>query len=87
MKARLLKRISFVGKSLLWSVILYMAFVLTFNWDDVATGFQQYRNNLPVTNAVVANEIPSSGTKHSVLVAAIKTVVAEFGKVAAAIHN
>lgn len=86
MKARLLKRVSFVGKSLLWSVILYMAFVLTFNWDDVATGFQQYRNNLPITKAVVASEIPS-GTKHSVLVAAIKTVVAEFGKVAAAIPN
>ena len=88
MKARLLKHISFVGKSMLWSVLLYMAFVLTFNWDDVATGFKQYRNNLPVAStAVSTHNIPATEAKHSVVVAVIKTVVAEFSKVAASMHD
>jgi len=88
MKAWLLKRASFVGKSLLWSVLLYMAFILTFSWDDVSSGFKQYRNNLPVASSEATQETPApNAAKRSVVVAIIKTVVAEFGKATTAVRN
>ena len=35
MKQRVQKRIKFVLKSMLWSVLLYVAMMVAFNWDDV----------------------------------------------------
>lgn len=29
------KRFSFIGKSLLWSLLLYMVMMLAFNWEDL----------------------------------------------------
>jgi hypothetical protein len=39
------KRFLFIGRSLVWSLLLYIVMMLVFNWDDV-------RNTIRGTNAV-----------------------------------
>ncbi len=36
MKQEIQKRFSFYGKSILWSLLLYSAVMLTLNWDEVS---------------------------------------------------
>ncbi len=35
MKPGIQKRFAFIGKSLLWSILLYAVFMLVINWDEV----------------------------------------------------
>ena len=36
MKPRTQKKVLFIGRSMLWSVLLYMSMMLVINWDDVS---------------------------------------------------
>ena len=47
------KRIVFVAKSMMWSLLLYGFFMLAFNWEDVSN---KVRGINPIT---VVNNIPS----------------------------
>ncbi len=37
MKSQMLRRIVFIGKSMLWSLCLYIVLMLAFNWDEIKT--------------------------------------------------
>ena len=50
------KQFVFIAKSMLWSLLLYAAFMLAFNWDDVSN---RVRGVNPVT--VVNNIQPGQG--------------------------
>lgn len=47
MKPWLSKRLVFAGKSLLWSVLLYVVCMLALNWDEVTNSS---KHNLPVAH-------------------------------------
>ena len=47
MKPVILKRIAFVGKSMLWSLCLYVIMMLAFNWDEI-------KNTMTDNNSIVA---------------------------------
>jgi hypothetical protein len=43
------KRFAFAGKSLLWSLLLYVIMMLAFNWDDISNSVTG-RNTITVVN-------------------------------------
>ena len=45
MKPGIQKQFAFIGRSMLWSLLLYLAAMLVINWDDV-------RNTIKGNNAV-----------------------------------
>jgi hypothetical protein len=84
MKKRSIKSIAFVGKSLLWSVLLYMTCMFVFNWDEVSVGFKQYRNgNIAQSRPLILpDSIPqvSYNVRHSIITAAVKIGVEQIAK-------
>ena len=81
MKSSTKKRFAFIGKSMLWSLCLYVAFMLTINWNDV-------KNTMTGNNAgVVVNAdqqqgifnkptiIPASISEHSGLISNVIVLV------------
>jgi len=51
MKPEILKRIAFAGKSVLWSLCLYVVVMLVFNWDDIKNSMGERNNPMVVINS------------------------------------
>jgi hypothetical protein len=49
MKQRLQKSALFIGKSMLWSLLLYIVLMLAFNWQEVSNSITG-RNKITVVN-------------------------------------
>jgi hypothetical protein len=74
----------FVGKSMLWSVLLYMVCMLVFNWDEMSAGFKQYRNGTIAQSQQIVQPDSTPQTtynvKHSVIATVIKISVEQIVK-------
>ena len=91
MKRHLLRPFSFIGKSLLWSVVLYISFMVIFNWDDVSAGYKKYRTGVNIAQVQPPQENNAtpqinSDEKHSVFGAAIGTI-GEIAKLIFTLHK
>ncbi len=85
MKKHSLRITYFIGKSILWSVLLYMVCMMVFNWDEMSAGFKQYRNGtIAVTNPLIQPDslLPQAtdNAKHSVISAVIMIGVEQITK-------
>ena len=95
MKKQFLRPISFIGKSLLWSLLLYMTCMFIFNWDEMSAGFKKYRqgNQLAQTQKTVQEPSAASATpqinsdKRSVVYAAARMALEELVKTITAFHK
>jgi len=86
MKQGTQKRFAFIGKSMLWSLLLYMIMMLAINWDEISntvngkTGISVVNTSLPVSLPVVNEPVaaPTNISTHSGfvtnIVAVIKTI-------------
>jgi len=61
MKPALLKRFAFIGKSMLWSLLLYVTMMLVFNWDDVRNTVYGNNKITVINNALPDQETPVAG--------------------------
>ncbi len=84
MKLLAKKRFAFIGKSLLWSLMLYVAFMVTINWDEVSNTVSG-NNPITVINQTLPDApppginspvtTPTNINTHSVIVKGIIAVV------------
>jgi len=83
MKPFTTRRLTFIGKSLLWSLVLYMAFMVAVNWDDVRNSISDKRNTILIRTAMpdarqpVTVQTPAARTmeEHSGAVNSIMSLV------------
>ena len=84
MKKHSFRSVTFIGKSIVWSVLLYMTCMFIFNWDEVTTGYKQYRNgNIAQSQPIIQPDSitqVSYSTQHSIISAAIKIGVEQIVK-------
>jgi hypothetical protein len=86
MKKRFLRPLSFVGKSLAWSLLLYMVCMFIFNRDEMSAGFKKYRQGQIAETQKTEQRDPSanipqiSTEKHSFVYAAGRMVLEELVK-------
>jgi hypothetical protein len=64
MKTGIQRRFAFIGKSLLWSILLYVVFMLVFNWDEVSNTVSG-KNAVTVSNNQQMPQLP--GTNNPVI--------------------
>ena len=78
MKQRIRIQVVFIGKSMLWSLLLYAAVMLVINWDDISNTVAGKNaiavvNNIPEQQVPVVNNPPSishhTGTLKTILLA------------------
>ena len=89
MKPVLRKRLVFIAKSALWSVLLYIVLMLSFNWDDVSTKVRDTNpitviNNINSPQTPPANDpaiIPSTISHNVSIVGKIITLAKTIGKI------
>lgn len=60
------KRFSFIGKSLLWSLLLYVAMMAAFNWDDVRNSVTGKNSITIVKPTVPGEQVTDLGTPQPV---------------------
>ena len=71
MKPLVLRRIVFIGKSMLWSFCLYIVLMLAFNWDEIKTaagnGHALVVNNSQQTDGSLNKPqiVPASMSQHT----------------------
>lgn len=58
MKQELSSRLSFLGKSLLWSLLLYTLTVVLLDWNEIATGLSAGKKTAQIVQATI---IPYAG--------------------------
>ena len=59
MKNRIQKWSVFIGKSMLWSLLLYVAMMLAINWDDIKNTVSGKNKTAIVTNIAPESQNPS----------------------------
>lgn len=59
MKSISKRRIVFVAKSMLWSILLYVVLMLAFNWDDVS-GKVRGSNPITITTNTPVEQLPAT---------------------------
>ena len=64
MKPGMLNRLVFISKSMLWSLLLYAAFMVVCNWDDVSNKVQGI-NPITVVNNIATQ--PSAANTPAVV--------------------
>jgi len=69
MKPEIKKWVKFIGKSMLWSLSLYMLIMLAFNWDDVSNAV---KGNSEVT---IVNTLPPGNTSISVRINVTRSII------------
>jgi len=80
MKIRPGKSIVFIGKSILWSLLLYTVMMLAFNWEEV-------NSTLKGHNAVTIESVPASPLDPYIHPASIAIRKSGFGTVINLIRN
>lgn len=50
MKVQVSRRVSFICKSLLWSVLLYMLTVVILDWNEITSGILRNKDEVKVVN-------------------------------------
>lgn len=59
MKLKMAKRVSFAGKSLLWSLLLYACTMLILDWNDIINTLQQKESNTRLAQTGNSNPAPT----------------------------
>ena len=77
MKPRTQKRILFIGRSMLWSVLLYMSMMLVINWDDVSRALNATATVVSSTQPADQSQDPANTAKANVAAhtGIVKTVI------------
>jgi hypothetical protein len=70
MKKEMLRRIAFIGKSMLWSFCLYLVVMLAFNWDELKTTAPHNSSNVSLVSDNDANVAAHTSTLKSVILIA-----------------
>ena len=65
MSHRIRNRVAFAGKSLLWSLLLYVAVMLVINWDEVSNTVTG-KNTIAVAHNVPAQQMPDANNPASI---------------------
>ena len=58
MKPAIKKQFSFIGRSLLWSLLLYVVMMLAFNWDEVSNTVKGNNTITVVTHTLPEPQFP-----------------------------
>lgn len=58
MKEQVSKRISFFGKSLLWSLLLYSAIVIALDWNEIKISLSDNKQPVQIVQTKTSVEYP-----------------------------
>jgi len=82
MRLVILKRIAFVGKSMLWSLCLYVVMMLAFNWDEIKNTMTDNNSSVVITSELDQSQsvfnkqsVPATISQHAGAVKGILTLV------------
>ena len=97
MKKRFSQPVTFISRSLFWSVLLYMACMAVINWDEMTSHFRKQHTNIVRIEPAIPN-IPEVVTiapspqinddaNHSVLSSASKIIIEQVSKAIIGSHK
>jgi hypothetical protein len=72
MKEQVSKRISFFGKSLLWSLLLYSLTVIVLDWNEIKISLSDGKQALQIVQTKMPVENPINNTKSEIIVTRLK---------------
>lgn len=90
MQKRFSQPITFIGKSLFWSVLLYMACMMVINWDDMSAHFNKQNANIvqvqptlpanPVAVIPVTSPQINDDANHAAVTSVTKIIIDQVAK-------
>ena len=68
MKTHLLKRFSFIGMSLLWSLLLYSLTIIILDWQEIKAGLGRENKVVQIVQTAISGEAAINSVKNETMV-------------------